>query len=268
MKKEELTRAFYPEEFEDEDEKDEPEFCEECPYRDWGYVESELKENSDILFVGSNPSRQELAEDEIFTRRDPAWDMFKDYLREFNERGVTYSMTHAVKCYSPAKKDPGIKVIRRCKPLLEEDILFVKPKLIVVLGKTALWAMTGLATGILKLNGHILREQIEHKDALRCGIPIAVCLSPAFITNSKDPEKDIKKFEKGINPALSFFEEQERLPYAVKRTLPACPDEEVGFDIETTELNPLIPGFKIKCFSVSDGAKALFVKISDMIRGS
>lgn len=231
----------------------EPEFCAECPFKDWGYAEPELIKDSDILFVGKNPQREDVEEDQPFTRTGDAGKILRQYLKLFDEKGLVYSITNAVKCGSPGKKDPGLKVIRRCAPLLKDDIEYTKPKLIVVLGKIALTAMTGIRTGITKLNGHILREY---------DIPILVCLHPASICYSKDSEKAEKQFQKGIYPALYFFDEQEKLPYAIKRTLQPS-EEEVGFDIETNELNPLVPGATLRCFSVSDGKKALFVKVQD-----
>jgi uracil-DNA glycosylase family 4 len=229
---------------------EEPEGCLECPFRDWGYVEPDLKE-SNILFVGENPGGQDVKDNKVLSPKSDAGAILKPYLKQFDNKGITYSLTYAVKCHSPGDKEPGLKVIRRCRPLLEQDIAETKPKLIVAFGKTAMIALTDLRKGVKKLNGHVLREQ---------EIPILICLHPETICHSKEPEKAEKQFEKGIMPALYFFDEQEKLPYAIKRTLQPT-EEEVGFDIETNELNPLVPGARMRCFAVSNGQKAYFVKM-------
>lgn len=243
-------------------EEQEPEFCIDCSSRGWGYAEPDLVEDCDILFVGTSPTGKDVEDNEPFTKGDEAGHVLREYLRKFDGKKISYSVTMAIKCHTPAGKKPGLKLIRRCKPLLEDDIAYTKPKLIVALGQTALTALTGIGSGIMKLNGHILREKQEHKDAVNTNIPIAVCLHPAFVVNSKEQEKAEKQFEKGMLPALHFFDEQEILPHTIKRNIYPS-DEEVGFDIETNELNPLIPGAVIRCFSVSDGERAIFVKVED-----
>lgn len=222
--------------------------CENCPFKDFGYVPPELKPNSDILFVGQNPGQEELKIGYPFCHKGNSGKLLRSYIEELDKKGLIYSITNALKCGTPNNKTPTPKQVQVCIDKLQEDIKFTTPKLIVALGKPALTALTGLKTGILKLNGHILRQYNP---------PIAVCVHPSFVNRRG---RDLKIFEKGILPALKYFDKEIKVEY--KEVITILPtEEEIGFDIETDSLQPHLG--KIKCFSVSDGNTALFVEIEE-----
>lgn len=226
-------------------------FCSDCPYEGDGYVRPQLKRNSKILFVGQNPEEQEVESGYPFYKEGDCGRFIRNYFKELDKKSIRYSITYCFKCHIPNNKAPSKKDIARCKPALLADIKKTNPELIVVLGKSALVAMTGLTTGILKLNGKILRDY---------PIPILVCVHPRYVFCNGYSEEKKKKFEKGILPALHYFDEVEELEVKKVSSLPPD-DEKVGFDIETTEIKPHL-GI-IKCFSVSDGKTATFVPIKE-----
>lgn len=214
--------------------------CEGCPFTDEGYVAPQLVKNCFVLFVGQNPGQEELKMGYPFCTRGQSGKMVRKYLDRFP---YTFSVTNALKCGTPNNKTPTKKQLLRCKYKLDEEIAYCNPKLIVVFGKPALLAVTGLSVAITPLNGKILRD---------FDLPVLVCLHPSYIKRIKDEQL----FEKGILPAFKFFEKQEPLPFKIKKEVEPT-DEAVGFDLETTNLRPQFG--ELKSFSVSDGERAVFV---------
>lgn len=221
--------------------------CKDCPYHEFGYVAPQLQKDSDILFVGQNPGKEELKAGIPFCPKGDSGDLLRRYLAELDTKGIKYSITNALKCGTPNNKTPTPKELKKCKHHLEADIAETTPKLIVALGKPALIALTGLNKSILKLNGKVLREYTP---------PILVCVHPSFIV--RNAYKNIAIFEAGILPALSYFDKAQEIEVRTEVTVEPT-EEEVGFDIETTSLLPHL-GI-IRCFSISDGDKAIFVEI-------
>lgn len=218
--------------------------CEDCPYIDEIYVPPLLVEDSDILFVGQNPGATEQKHGIPFHPEGASGALLKKYT---DELPVKFSITNTLKCGTPNNKTPTTKEINRCRHRLISEIEKVSPKLIVTLGKPAMVAVTGENSPILKNNGKILRGE---------GIPVLICVHPSFVIRGKDA----KIFEKGILPALKYFEENVVISHKVLDTIPPT-DIEVGFDIETSSLRPQFGD--LRCFAVSDGNKAVFVEVED-----
>ena len=141
---------------------------------------------------------------------------------------------------------PNKKEIDFCKPNLEKAIAYTTPKLIVPLGKPAVYAVTGRRDGILKLNGKLIAGNP----------PVIPCVHPSYITGYG---RDEGIYEKGILPAINFFAEETKLKIKKKDIIEPT-KEEVGFDIETSSLRP---DGELKCFAVSDGKSAIFVEVDD-----
>lgn len=222
--------------------------CDDCPYKEYGFVKPELHPNSHYLFVGQNPGQEELKAGYPFCEAGQSGALLRSYLRELTDKGFIYSITNAFKCGTPNNKTPTPKEVELCNPYLLEDIAYTNPKLIVALGKPAMIALTGIKSSILELNGHILRQ---------FNPPVLICVHPSYVLRQG---RDLKVFEKGILPALKYFDEAKEVEVKVVETIPPT-DEVVGFDIETSSLHPHT-GI-IKCFSVSNGDKVIFVEIEE-----
>lgn len=223
-------------------------YCDSCPYRGLGYVEPQLIENSGVLFIGQNPGVEEVKDGYPFSVNGKCGEVLRKYLKVLDEKNITYSVTNAVKCHSPNNKIPSKKEGALCLDKLQADIEYCNPKLIVVLGKVALRSLTSITDSILKLNGHILKD---------FHIPVLVCVHPSYVLRQGKSEA---VFEKGILPALSYFDKENEVEI-IDRDDIDCTSEEVAFDIETSSLRPLKG--KIKCFSVSNGEQAIFVRINE-----
>lgn len=215
------------------------EYCKGCPLAKAPYVKPQLRVDSDILFVGQSPEANSILTGYPLCHKDKAGKLLRKYTDLLK---LKYSVTNCVLCFT--KGTPKKKEIDYCKPKLEEAIAYTKPKLIVPLGKPAVYAITGRRDSILKLNGKLIDGNV---------IP---CVHPSYVTLY---DRDEGIFEKGILPAINHFAEESKLEIK-KRDIVLPKDIEVGFDIETSSLRP---DGKLKCFAISDGKSAIFVEVED-----
>lgn len=217
------------------------EYCKKCPLYKMPYVKPQLKEDSYILFVGQSPVTDDVNTGYPLCHKDKAGKLLRRYTDLLSFK---YSVTNCVLCYTD--KVPNKKEIDYCKPKLEEAIAFTAPKLIVALGKPAVYATTGRRDSILKLNGKLIGGDIL----------VIPCVHPSYVTSY---DRDEEVFEKGILPAINYFNEETPLKI-VKKDIIWPTEREVGFDIETSSLRP---DGKLKCFAVSDGDNAVFVEMEE-----
>ena len=220
--------------------------CEKCPFISEPLVKSILIENSDILFVGQNPVAEDVRAGYPMCEYSDAGDILHQYLPTLNKKGLTYSITNAVKCLVVGEHTPAKKEASHCKILLDDEIALVNPKLIVALGKVALRSLTDSTESVTKQNGKVIYDS---------KIPILVCVHPSYVKHNKS---NIAIFEKGILPALHFFDTVVKTEIVEMDTIEPT-DEEVGFDIETTAFRP--HDGNIRCFSISNGEKSIFINL-------
>lgn len=211
------------------------------------YVTPQLHKDSLVLFVGQNPGKEEVYDGIPFSPNGKCGEILRWYLVILDEKKISYSITNAVNYYSVNNAAPSKKEGEQCIEELNSAIEYVKPKLIVALGKVALRSLIGENVKILELNGHILDYHI----------PILVCVHPSYILRQGRSEAI---FEKGILPVFSFFDKEKTIEIIDKDTLEPITGE-VGFDIETTSLRP--NRGRIRCFSVSNGTNSICIRVED-----
>ena len=224
--------------------------CEKCPYNGQSKIKPVLQENSAVFFIGSGPSIEEIRYGYPFCPTGQSGKLLVECFVNFFKAGIKYSASHCIKCLRPPEKKTSVRAINACAEGIQEEIRIVKPQLIVAFGQGAMTALTGMTTGIKEYNGQILYEEI----------PILICYSPNWVFKGGNEHERKLLFEKGIAPAVAFFKPLQPLPYEIRDTIEPV-EQEVGFDIETTDLNPHFGD--IRCFSVSDGKKAIFVSLRD-----
>ena len=91
-------------------------------------------QSPDILFIGEGPGAEEDAQGKPFVGKSG---LLLD--RAIAESGIkNFAIINIIKCRPPENRKPTTKEIEACKPWLDEQILLLKPKIIVCLGATAL----------------------------------------------------------------------------------------------------------------------------------
>ncbi|NPA27625.1 MAG: uracil-DNA glycosylase [Epsilonproteobacteria bacterium] len=117
------------------------------------FGEGNIKSN--LMFVGEAPGA---SEDEIgrpFVGR--AGQLLTKMIENvLNIPRSSVYITNVVKCRPPNNRTPTKEEALSCKPYLLKEIEIVKPKLIVALGSTAYYYLTGDKTPISQVRGHII----------------------------------------------------------------------------------------------------------------
>ena len=111
--------------------------------------------NSDVMFVGEAPGRNEDLHGEPFVGVAG-----KKLSLALENAGISRDevyITNTVKCRPPKNRVPSIKEKETCNEYLQKEIEIIQPKIICVLGNTAFGSILG-GTEITKFRGKIGRK--------------------------------------------------------------------------------------------------------------
>ncbi|MFN3892247.1 MAG: UdgX family uracil-DNA binding protein [Beijerinckiaceae bacterium] len=140
--------------------------CRRCPLWENATqtVFGEGPAHADFMFVGEQPGDQEDLAGRAFI--GPAGKLLNQALEDAGiERARAY-VTNAVKHFKfeprgkrRLHKAPNAGEITACRWWLEKELAFVKPKVVVALGATALFSLTGMRGGLLKTRGTTVKSE-------------------------------------------------------------------------------------------------------------
>jgi uracil-DNA glycosylase len=153
-------------------------------------VFGEGNENANIMFVGEQPGDQEDIAGTPFV--GPAGQIFDEALVATGIPRSKIYLTNAVKHFkftvrgkSRIHERPSRSEIQRCKWWLDRELDLVRPKLVVAMGATALFALTGQSDGIKNLRG-LLQKPTP-------GLMVLPTYHPAAILRNRDDAQAIKR---------------------------------------------------------------------------
>lgn len=107
--------------------------------------------DSDVLFIGEGPGFHEDKQGEPFV--GAAGKLLDTLLGEVGLDRTTVAIVNVIKCRPPGNRDPLPDEIESCRPYLEAQLNFMRPKVIVTLGNFATRFITGLQIGITRARG-------------------------------------------------------------------------------------------------------------------
>jgi len=111
--------------------------------------------NSDVIFVGEAPGRNEDLHGEPFV--GVAGKKLSIALENVGVARDDVYITNTVKCRPPKNRVPNVKEKGTCNEYLQKEIEIIKPKIICVLGNTAFGSILG-GTEITKFRGKVGRK--------------------------------------------------------------------------------------------------------------
>ena len=111
-------------------------------------------EMADVMLVGEAPGRTEDAVGEPFV--GAAGRMLKMALESAGSSREKVYITNVVKCRPPDNRVPNNKERSSCKSYLDAEMKTIKPKIICVMGNTAMGSLLG-QTGIGKIRGKLCK---------------------------------------------------------------------------------------------------------------
>ena len=128
--------------------------CELCKTRT-NSVPGKGNFNSDVMFVGEAPGRNEDLHGEPFV--GVAGKKLSLALENAGVSRADVYITNTVKCRPPKNRVPSVKEKETCDEYLQKEIEIIKPKIICVLGNTAFGSILG-GTEITKFRGKVGRR--------------------------------------------------------------------------------------------------------------
>lgn len=127
--------------------------------------------NPDWLFVGEGPGAEEDVQGEPFVGQ--AGKLLDNMLAALGiARGNKVYIGNAVKCRPPGNRTPEATEMTACRPYLERQIALLKPKIIVLLGKAAVFSVLNEDRTLSSMRG----QRFEY-----AGIPVVVTYHPAYL---------------------------------------------------------------------------------------
>jgi len=161
-------------------------------------------ENAKIMVVGEQPGDHEDLSGKPFV--GPAGQLFDRTLSEIGvDRGGLY-VTNAVKHFKYETRGkrrihqrPNAGEVEQCRWWLNQEVALVQPKLIVAMGATALYALTGGKEKVSEIRGRPLPMQE--------GRTLFVTVHPSYLLRLPDEqakEMEIKKFKQDMLYVRTF----------------------------------------------------------------
>lgn len=148
--------------------------------------------NTDILFVGEGPGEQEDLKGEPFV--GPAGKLLDDMLSIIDLDRSNCYIANIVKCRPPENRDPLNVEQDACLGYLREQVRFIRPKIIVCLGRIS-------AMKLIKEDFKISREHGQWFE--KAGVHMTAIYHPAALL--RDPRRrpdtfdDLKAIQKKIH---------------------------------------------------------------------
>ena len=151
--------------------------------------------NSPIMLVGEAPG---INEDKIGqTFLGDIGDLLKKMLIAINIKKENIYSTYAVNFRPPEDRKPTSSEIRRYSQFLQEHISIIKPKIIILMGSTAMESLTGL-------NNKISKERGRWKEVIvkNTNYNVIITFNPSYLLrvpeNKKYSWEDLKMIKKKI----------------------------------------------------------------------
>lgn len=135
--------------------------------------------DANIMFITRNPSAYEVRNNVPMVSKDGM--LFQRYLELFNFDRNHIFITNAVKCKTPSHRYPTDVELDHCRPYLENEIKHVNPKIIVLVGFTAMRAYFKLMFTSFNIN----IDTLNSKYMIHNGRVILFMISPAHAINSR-----------------------------------------------------------------------------------
>jgi len=151
--------------------------------------------NSPIMLVGEAPG---VAEDIVgLTFLGDVGDLLKKMLIAINIKKENIYSTYAVNFRPPKDRKPTPTEIKRYSQFLQKQISIIKPKIIILMGSTAMESLTGL-------NSKISIERGKWKDVIvkNTTYNVIITFNPSYLLrvpeNKKHSWEDLKKIKQKI----------------------------------------------------------------------
>ena len=152
--------------------------------------------NSPIMLVGEAPGVKEDKAGQTFLGE--VGDLLKKMLNAINIKKENIYTTYAVNFRPPEDRKPTANEIKRYSHFLQKQISIIKPKIIILMGSTAMESLTGL-------NSKISIERGKWKEVIvkNTSYKVIITFNPSYLLrvpeNKKYSWEDLKRIKQKIN---------------------------------------------------------------------
>ena len=151
--------------------------------------------NSPIMIIGEAPGI--LEDNSGYSFEGEIGLLLKKMLSAINIKIEKVYKTYSINFRPPNDRKPTSQEIKRYSTFLKEHILIINPEIIVLMGSTAMEAVTGLNNKISNERGKWKEIILKNKT-----LPIMITFSPSYLIrfpeNKKYSWEDLKKIKKKI----------------------------------------------------------------------
>jgi DNA polymerase len=151
--------------------------------------------NSQIMLIGETPGPQEEISGRAF--QGEVGDLLHKMMSAINISKNKIYLTYSINFRPPEDRKPTKQEIKRYSFFLKNHISIINPRMIILMGSTAMEAVTGL-------NGKISQERGNWKEIILKDqtFPIMITFSPSYLIrypeNKKFSWEDLKRIKKKI----------------------------------------------------------------------
>ena len=158
-------------------------------------VMGEGKINSPLMLIGETPGKIEDDTGKAF--QGEIGSLLKKMLLAININIDEVYLTYSINFRTPDDRKPTAQEIRRYSIFLKQHISIINPQIIILMGSTAMEAVTGSNEKISNERGKWKEIILENKT-----IPIIITYSPSFLIKFPEYKKysweDLKKIKKKL----------------------------------------------------------------------
>jgi len=151
--------------------------------------------NSPIMLIGETPG--ELEDKSGHSFQGEIGSLLKKMLIAINIKIEKVYLTYSINFRPPEDRKPTSHEIKRYSVFLKEHIAIINPKILILMGSTAMEAVTGLNSKISNERGKWKEIILKNKT-----LPIMVTFSPSYLIrfpeNKKFSWEDLKKIRQKI----------------------------------------------------------------------
>ena len=152
--------------------------------------------NSSIMLIGEAPGAEEDKTSTTF--KGEVGELLNKMLLAIEIKRQNIYCSYAVNFRPPEDRKPTAQEIRRYSVFLKEHISIIDPKIIILMGSSAMEAVTGINTKISSERGKWKETILKNKS-----YPLMISYNPSYLIrfpeNKKYSWEDLKKIKKKIN---------------------------------------------------------------------
>ena len=151
--------------------------------------------NSSIMLIGEAPGKEE--DDSGLAFRGDVGELLKKMLLAIQIKLENTYIAYSINFRTPEDRKPTAQEIKRYSTFLKEHISIINPKILILMGSTAMEAVTGLSNRISNERGNWKEIILKNKT-----YPIMITFSPSYLIrfpeNKKHSWEDLKKIRQKI----------------------------------------------------------------------